>query len=79
MFAQYRAVFRAPGSAAFCAAGFVMRMPIAIYPLGLVLLVSDPRPGSYGAAGLLSGGYIFGGGVGNPSWPGWSTGAGRRG
>jgi len=31
MLATYRAVFRAPGSAALCAAGLVMRMPMAIY------------------------------------------------
>jgi MFS family permease len=65
MLATYRAVFRAPGTAAFCAAGFVMRMPIAIYPIGLVLLIST-RTGHYGFAGLLSGVYVAANGVGNP-------------
>jgi MFS family permease len=62
---RYRAVFRAPGSARFCAAAFVMRMPIAIYPIGLVLLLSI-RTGEYSSAGLLSGCYIIGGAIGMP-------------
>ena len=69
MFAHYRAAFRAPGSAAFCAAAFVARMPIAIYPLGLILLFSQSSGrsgGSFGTAGLLEGCYIVAGGVGNP-------------
>jgi MFS family permease len=61
----YRAVFRAPGTAAFCAAGFVMRLPIAIYPIALVLIVSG-RTGHYGFAGVLSACYILGGAPGNP-------------
>ena len=65
MLRTYRAVFRAPGTAAFCAAGFVMRMPIAIYPLGLVLLIST-RTGHYGFAGLLAGTYVYASGLGNP-------------
>lgn len=66
MFGTYRAVFRVPGTAAFCAAGFVMRVPIAIYPLALVLLIST-RTGHYGFAGLLAGVYVFANGLGNPS------------
>ena len=68
MFAHYRAAFRAPGSVAFCAASFVARMPIAIYPLGLILLFSQSNghDGSFGTAGLLEGCYIVAGGVGNP-------------
>ncbi len=65
MFATYRAVFRAPGSAAFCAAGFIMRFSIAVYPIGLVLLIST-RTGHYTFAGLLSGVYVLANGVGNP-------------
>jgi MFS family permease len=65
MLKTYRAVFREPGTAAFCAAGFVMRMPIAIYPIGMVLLIST-RTGHYGFAGLLSGVYVAANGVGNP-------------
>jgi MFS family permease len=61
----YRAVFRAPGTAAFCAAGFLMRIPIAIYPLGLVLLIST-RTGHYGFAGLLAGTYVYANGLGSP-------------
>jgi MFS family permease len=65
MLKTYRAVFRVPGTAAFCGAGFVMRMPIAIYPIGLLLLIST-RTGHYGFAGLLSGVYVIANGVGNP-------------
>lgn len=65
MFARYRTVFRTPGAAAFCAASFVMRMPIAIYPLGIVLIISA-RDGRYGFAGVLSACYIFGNAVGTP-------------
>jgi MFS family permease len=65
MLGAYRSVFRAPGTAAFCAAGFVMRMPIAIYPIGLVLLIAT-RTGKYGFAGLLSGVYVVANGLGTP-------------
>jgi MFS family permease len=65
MLDTYRAAFRIPGTAAFTAAGFVMRMPIAIYPIGLVLLVSL-RTGHYAFAGVLSGAYVLANGVGNP-------------
>src|SRR5512146_379345 len=62
---RYRAVFRVPGSAAFCGAAFIMRMPIAIYPLGIVLIISA-RDGRYGFAGVLTACYIFGNAVGSP-------------
>jgi MFS family permease len=62
----YRSVFRTPGTAAFCVAGFVMRMPIAVYPIGLVLIVSA-RTGHYGFAGVLSAVYVIANGVGNPA------------
>lgn len=65
MLGRYRAVFRSPGSAAFSAAAFVMRMPIAMYPIGIVLIISA-RDGKYGFAGVLSACYIFGGASGAP-------------
>ncbi|SDJ06902.1 Predicted arabinose efflux permease, MFS family [Frankineae bacterium MT45] len=65
MLENYRAVFRTPGSAAFCAAAFVMRASIALYPLGLVLLISL-RTGHYTFAGVLSGIYVISSGAGNP-------------
>ena len=77
MFATYRAVFRAPGAAAFAAAGFVMRLPIAIYPIGLVLIVSA-RNGHYGFAGVLSGVYVLSNGAGNPSLARLSDRLGQR-
>jgi MFS family permease len=66
MLDTYRSVFRTPGTAAFCAAGFVMRMPIAMYPIGLVLIVSS-RSGHYSFAGVLSAIYVIANGVGNPT------------
>ena len=65
MLETYRAAFRAPGTAAFATAGFVMRLPIAVYPIGLVLIISG-RTGEYGFAGVLSGAYILGAVPGNP-------------
>lgn len=65
MLQTYRAVFRPPGTAAFCAAGVLMRLPIAMYPLGLVLTISA-RTGHYSFAGVLSGCYIVGSVPGNP-------------
>jgi MFS family permease len=65
MLETYRAVFRAPGSRAFATAGFVMRLPIAILPLGLVLIISA-RTGHYGFAGVLSASYVLGAASGNP-------------
>lgn len=65
MLKTYRAAFRRPGTAAFCAAAWVMRVPIAMYPLGLVLILSA-RDGRYGFAGVLSGVYVLANGIGNP-------------
>lgn len=66
MLATYRSVFRTPGTAAFCLAGWVMRVPIAMYPIGLVLILSA-RTGHYGFAGVLSGVYVVSNGIGNPA------------
>ena len=65
MLQTYRAALRAPGAPTFSAAGFVARFAIAMYPIGLVLLISL-RTGHYGFAGLLSGAYVVANGVGNP-------------
>jgi MFS family permease len=65
MLANYRAAFRPPGVLSFSAAAFVMRAAIAMYPIGLVLLISV-RTGHYTFAGLLSGVYVFANGIGNP-------------
>jgi MFS family permease len=48
-----------------------MRMPIAMYPIGLVLIVSS-RTGHYSFAGALSGCYILGAAVGNPILARWT-------
>lgn len=65
MFDTYRDALRVPGTAHFTSAGFVMRLPLAIYPLTLVLLMSITT-GHYAFGGLLSGVYVVGNGIGNP-------------
>lgn len=65
MLRTYRAAFRARGSAQFAAAGFIGRFPIAMYPIGLVLLIFL-KTHHYGFAGLLSGIYVVSNGVGTP-------------
>jgi MFS family permease len=62
---RYRAAFAAPGALSFSAAGFLARLPIAIYPIGIVLIVSA-RTHEYGFAGVVSGSYVVGAAVGNP-------------
>lgn len=64
MLQRYRVIFRVPGALAFCAASFITRMPIAIYPIAIVLVVSA-RDGRYGFAGVLSAVYVFGYAVGS--------------
>lgn len=65
MVSRYRAAFAAPGALSFSAAGFLARLPIAIYPIGIVLIVSA-RTHEYGFAGVVSGSYVVGAAVGNP-------------
>ncbi|GAA2956795.1 hypothetical protein GCM10020227_24880 [Streptomyces flavovirens] len=49
----YRAVFTAPGTRAFSAAGFLGRMPLSMMGIGVVTMVSQIT-GRYGLAGALS-------------------------
>jgi len=65
MLAPYARLLRAPGSLAFCTAGAVARLPIAMYGLGYILLVSAVT-GSYALAGLVSAGYALAVAVGSP-------------
>jgi MFS family permease len=62
---KYKAAYAPPGAAAFSAAGFVFRLPMAVYPIAIVLIISG-RTGEYGFAGVVSGCYVLGGAVGNP-------------
>jgi MFS family permease len=65
MLSRYRAAYAPPGALAFATAGFVARFAIAIYPIGLVLIISA-RTHTYGFAGVVSGCYVFGSAVGAP-------------
>jgi MFS family permease len=49
----YRALFAAPGSKGFTAAGFLGRMPLSMMGIGVVTMVSQ-LTGRYGLAGALS-------------------------
>jgi MFS family permease len=49
----YRAIFAAPGSKAFSAAGLVGRMPLSMLGIGIVTMISQVT-GQYGLAGALS-------------------------
>jgi MFS family permease len=49
----YRALFAAPGSKGFSAAGFLGRMPLSMMGIGVVTMISQ-LDGRYGLAGALS-------------------------
>ncbi|MCH0542263.1 MFS transporter [Streptomyces sp. MUM 203J] len=49
----YRAVFAAPGTLNFSAAGFVGRMPLAMTGIGILTMISE-LTGRYGLAGALT-------------------------
>ncbi|MET9255243.1 MFS transporter [Streptomyces sp. NPDC003717] len=49
----YRALFTAPGTKGFAAAGFVGRMPLSMMGIGVVTMISQ-LTGRYGLAGALS-------------------------
>ncbi|MFI5805995.1 MFS transporter [Streptomyces sp. NPDC051561] len=49
----YRAIFAAPGSRAFSAAGLLGRMPLSMMGIGIVTMISQ-LTGRYGLAGALS-------------------------
>jgi MFS family permease len=53
MLRPYVDVLRTPGALAFSATGLLARLPMSMWGLGIVLLVSA-RTGSYGLAGLLA-------------------------
>ncbi|MFK4227120.1 MFS transporter [Streptomyces sp. NPDC019890] len=48
----YRAIFAAPGSKSFSAAGFVGRLPLSMMGIGIVTMISQ-LTGRYGLAGAL--------------------------
>jgi predicted MFS family arabinose efflux permease len=65
--AAYRSVLSDPRSRAFCLAGFVARMPMAMTGLGIVLLISIST-GSFGRAGLVTGLATIAGALSAPWW-----------
>jgi predicted MFS family arabinose efflux permease len=63
--APYSEIFAIPRSWQFCTAGIIARMPIAMYGLGTVLLISSIT-GRYGVAGSVSAAGSLGGAVCQP-------------
>src|SRR5687767_4098880 len=49
----YVDIFRAPGAAAFSAAGFLARLPFAMVTVGIVTMLSQTT-GRYGMAGAVA-------------------------
>ncbi len=49
----YREIFRVPGTKGFSAAAFVARLPVAMMPIGIVTMLSQPR-GEYWLAGAVA-------------------------
>ncbi|MFV2119091.1 MFS transporter [Streptomyces sp. Act-28] len=54
MSSPYRAIFAAPGTLGFSAAGLIGRMPLAMMGVGVLTMVTE-LSGRYGLAGLLTG------------------------
>ncbi|GAB7193547.1 MFS transporter [Kineococcus sp. NUM-3379] len=67
---SYREVLRNGRAARPFAAAVLARLPVAMAPLGIVLLVEALR-GSYSLAGLVTGVFAVGVAVGSPLW-GWA-------
>ncbi|PPK97457.1 putative MFS family arabinose efflux permease [Kineococcus xinjiangensis] len=63
----YAAVLRNPRAARPFAAAVLARLPIAMAPLGLVLLVEELRD-SYALAGVVAGAFAIGAAIGSPLW-----------
>ncbi|MFJ2951361.1 MFS transporter [Streptomyces sp. NPDC087226] len=61
----YRALFAAPGSRAFSAAGFLGRMPLSMMGIGVVTMISQ-LTGRYGLAGALSAALALSAAVAGP-------------
>lgn len=53
MFDAYRRVLKVPGAIGFTMAGLLLRLPLAVYPVGVVLLVALGT-GDYAGGGLLT-------------------------
>lgn len=65
--AVYGAVLRRPGAALTFAASVLARLPIAMAPLGMVLLV-ERTSGSYATAGAVTAAFAVGTAAGAPAW-----------
>lgn len=63
--ARYRALFATPFVRRLVLSGMLARLPMGMVPLALLLLVREGG-GSYGAAGLVSGGYFVATAIGAP-------------
>ncbi len=64
---NYRGVLRYGPTVRPFSAALIARLPIAMAPLGIILLVQEVR-GSYGIAGIITGAFAVGTAVGAPIW-----------
>ena len=74
----YRALFAAPGSKGFSAAGFLGRMPLSMMGIGVVTMISQ-LTGRYGLAGALSATIALAAAVAARRSRGWWTSTGSGG
>ncbi|MDJ0341552.1 MFS transporter [Streptomyces sp. H10-C2] len=65
MSSPYRAIFAAPGTKGFSAAGFIGRLPLSMLGIGIVTMISQVT-GRYGLAGALSATLAMSGAVMGP-------------
>ncbi|MFT3862870.1 MAG: MFS transporter [Solirubrobacterales bacterium] len=64
-FAAYRELLRAPGARSLALASALGRLPNGMVGLGLILFLHE-RTGSFGSAGLVTGGWVLGLGLTGP-------------
>ncbi|MGH3452992.1 MAG: MFS transporter [Nocardioidaceae bacterium] len=65
MLRRYRTILSLPGAWQFSTAGFVARLPISMFGLGIVLLVAG-QTGSYGLAGSVAAAEVVAGAAVSP-------------
>ncbi|MFF7064276.1 MFS transporter [Pseudomonas sp. NPDC008258] len=58
MATPYRELFKAPGSAGFCMAGLLARVPLPMTGIGIITMLSQLR-GSYALAGMVSATFVL--------------------
>ena len=76
MLKPYLAILRLKGAAAFTSAGLVARFPIAMYSLGIILLIQI-RTDSYFQAGLVVAAFVVAAAICQPITARWADRVGQ--